>query len=126
MATMIDGESYVGRVLIRRCPNQATSACISALAVPEEPNGGPHLRHRGQRGRKFSVLMRTGHAGIGTRAAMTNLGRRLAPRFPRGCGDRRPSSPGPWRTCVRTPRSSWRTRAIGRGRIVGPALLASA
>ena len=29
MATMIDGESYVGRVLIGRCPNPVTSACIS-------------------------------------------------------------------------------------------------
>ena len=52
MATMIDGESYVGRVLIRPLSQAGDLTPVSlALAVPEEQNGGPHLRHRGQGGR---------------------------------------------------------------------------
>ena len=46
MATMIDGESYVGRVLIRPLSQSGDLTPVSlALAVPEEPNGRPHLRH---------------------------------------------------------------------------------
>ena len=52
MATMIDGESYVGRVLIRPLSQAGDLRLyLLALAVPEEQNGGAHLRHRGQRGR---------------------------------------------------------------------------
>ena len=74
MATMIDGESYVGRVLIRPLSQSGDLTLDLAPAVPEEPNGRPHLRHLISREKKFSALMRTDPVGIGTRAAMINSG----------------------------------------------------
>jgi hypothetical protein len=46
MATMIDGESYVGRVLMRPLSHAGDLRLYCwPLPVPEEPNGGPHLWH---------------------------------------------------------------------------------
>ena len=52
MATMIDGESYVGRVLIRPLSQSGDLRLyLWPLRCLKSRMGGPHLRHRGQGGR---------------------------------------------------------------------------
>ena len=113
MATMIDGESYVGRVLIRLLsPSGDLRLYCWPLRCLKSKMGGPPSALI-CRGKKFSALMRTGPAGIGTRAAMTNSGRAaLTKTSPRTWSIRHPSSPSHWCTSAHTPRSSWRTPAI--------------
>ena len=74
MATTIDGESYLGHVLMRPLsPSGDVTLYCWPLRCLKSKMGAPPLASMSG-GKKFSALMRTGPAGIGTRAAMTNAG----------------------------------------------------
>jgi hypothetical protein len=113
MATMIDGESSVGRVLMRPLSHAGDLRLYCwPLRCLKSHMGGPPSASR-SKGKKCSVLMRTGPAGIGARAAMIHSEREAPTKTSlRAWSRRRPSSPGPSRTSARTPSSSWRTPAI--------------
>ena len=114
MATMIDGESYVGRVLIRPLSQSGDLRLYCwPLRCLKSKMGGPTfgIEVKGEEILRFDAHGPRGHWHKGGYDKLGAGGSHQD--FPEGDG--RNSVPARlvlWRTCARTPRSSWRTRAI--------------
>ena len=108
MATMLDGESYVGRVLVRPVSSagDVTLYCWP-LRCLKGKFGGPTfgLDVKGEEILRFDPHGSRGHWH---KNGYDKLGAEAPTRTsPKAWSIQGPSSPGPWSTSARTPRSSW-------------------